>query len=66
MRIKRWRRKCDSGTEEQDDGDGGSGQRRRRESKAAGAITGQRQQISTVDGEGGNSGAGVLSDIFFH
>ena len=25
MRIKRWRRKCDSGTEEQEDGDGGGG-----------------------------------------
>ena len=42
-------------------GDGG-GQRMRRRSKAAGAIARQRQIISTadtVDGEGGNRGAGV-------
>ncbi len=47
----------------------GGGQRGRRESKAAGEITGRRQQISTVevaDGEGGNSGASILSDVFFH
>ena len=48
---------------------GGGGQRRRRESKAMGAMAGQKQHISTVeaaDGEGGNSRAGVLSDVFFH
>ena len=39
---------------------------KRRESKAAGTIMGRRQIISTVevaDGEGGNSRAGVLSDV---
>ena len=41
---------------------GGGGQWRRRGSKAAGAITGRRQIISTAeaaDVEGGNSVAGV-------
>ena len=40
----------------------------RRGSKAGGQSDGQRQRISTVeaaDGKGGNSGAGVLSDVIF-
>ena len=46
----------------------GGGQRRRRGSKAAGAIAGRRQilfMVEAADGEGGNSGAGMLSDGSF-
>ena len=48
---------------------GGGGQRRRRGSNAVGTTTERRQRISKVEvvvGEDGNSGAGVLSNIFFH
>ena len=40
----------------------------RKGSKAVGQRDGQRQRISMVeaaDGKGDNSGAGVLSDVFF-